>query len=88
MTTKKQTGRPSGAKTKNRVVTKQTILRATCPRCKSSAHKNRRRIRGGITSGTVDGQAYGSYAHFNAECCDCGQALLVAEYELLDPSPA
>ena len=82
-TKKKTTGRPTGAKTKDRVVAKQIISRATCPKCGSQQHKNRRRIRGGITSGTIEGQAYGSYAHFNAECSKCGQALLVAEYELL-----
>ncbi|MGB4709378.1 MAG: hypothetical protein WBH50_05640 [Fuerstiella sp.] len=39
-------------------------------------------MRGAIASGTIDGQKFVRYKHSNADCSQCGQALLVAEYEL------
>ena len=75
-------GRPSGAKTKARAVANAVITKATCPKCGSTDHKNKRHVRGAIASGTIDGQKFVRYKHSNADCSHCGQALLVAEYEL------
>ena len=83
--TTKQTakGRPAGAKTKDRAVVTTTITRSSCPRCGCTKDTNRRLRRSGQASGTIDGQTYGSYKHFDADCADCGQALTVAEYEIV-----
>jgi len=79
---KKTSGRPEGAKTKERDVRTAVITCDPCPACGSTAApKNKRFLRGGDASSTVNGVLCGSYKHYSADCPDCGKAFLYREFK-------
>lgn len=79
---KKTSGRPEGAKTKDRDVRTAVITVDPCPACGSKeTPKNKRFLRGGLASSTVNGVLCGSYKHYSADCPDCGKAFLYREFK-------
>jgi len=81
-TAEKKAGRPKDSKTKERDLRTSVIICDACPACGCKDEPtNKRFLRGGDASATVNGVLCGSYKHFNADCPDCGKAFLYREYK-------
>lgn len=79
---KKKAGRPQGAETKDRDVRTAVITCDPCPACGSKdAPKNKRLLRQGDATATVNGVLCGSFKHYTADCPDCGKAFLYREFK-------
>ena len=51
----------------------------TCCGC-TKKPKNLRKLREGVASVEIEGKKYGRYAHFTAQCEDCGKTLFVKRF--------
>lgn len=76
-------GRPQGATTKQRDIRTAVITVDKCPKCGcEKPPKNKRLLRKGDATTTINGIKCGSFRHFTAECADpnCGKAFLYREF--------
>lgn len=82
--TESKAGRPKGATVKDRPVRNAIICVDACRACGSrNEPKNKRLLRSGDASATVNGIACGSYKHYHADCPDCGKAFLYREFKTI-----
>lgn len=75
-----KSGRPAGSATKKRDVVDAVISVHKCPCGSDKPPKNKRLLRQGEATATVNGILTGSYKHYNAICADCGRAVLYREF--------
>lgn len=81
-TTEKRAGRPTGAKTQQRVPVTQIISRDACPHCGSrQTPTNKRLLTEGKASGQCRGLPYSYYKLYACNCAGCGLSFRLTEYE-------